>query len=657
MDAKSIGELVLVGNYGDLYLFGPKGLFRVQNQKGASVDRVAPVCASAENPDVSLGRVRVDAEGRDVCYEVISPDTGIKGKLLGLFSKKKEGGGPANQAHNLFHYSHTTNQQVSYPSFPVEKSKEEMFIWNISPKFRYLVVAQPEKKAYHLQVIDTLEELVTAEFELPLTPIRGIWINDEGTLLVDVNNGSEQRIFVVHQQNRKAVKDSFVPPKGYEIQAVGSNYISALFPSSRRLVLFKFDGSVLANVELQPLIEMGATPFFNFNERGDIDILLYQDGALYIQHSDPRSILTDAKRWQFTAREQQISHEETYVRNVTEGHEEERRNVEREHASRQLAASMESDNYFFGNVNTPPPAPAYTPPTSLQMSPPAYEPPPAPPKPTMIPASEIISPAGHMVDRPSTEDEAPRRPELPKIGQPRPNPPPVTEAPARPTLPPVARPSAPPMTEPSARPAPPPVTEPVASPIRPSVPPGTEPEPAPLFSTPEPARAPVAPTPKPAPKVEAPVEPLSFLRGAFLPPPNTEDDDDGTPPPPPVRPPAPVTEAPPPAPEPAAPAIPPPPDPDALPIADLIGIDHDAELERLRMLYIAGELSREEYYRKRTQVEEARRHHATSASPEKAAIPKRLNIEIEPLGPPPAGGPSARPTRRIDFDLGGNSEL
>ena len=60
----------------------------------------------------------------------------------------------------------------------------------------------------------------------------------------------------------------------------------------------------------------------------------------------------------------------------------------------------------------------------------------------------------------------------------------------------------------------------------------------------------------------------------------------------------------------------------------------DTELERLRMTYIAGEISREVYYSRRAELEGLRRGLSGSASTQAGpAGPKRLDLDLEP-GPP-----------------------
>lgn len=68
----------------------------------------------------------------------------------------------------------------------------------------------------------------------------------------------------------------------------------------------------------------------------------------------------------------------------------------------------------------------------------------------------------------------------------------------------------------------------------------------------------------------------------------------------------------------------------------------DAELERLRMTYIAGEISRENYYSRRAELEGLRRGLAGSAGPQTGPVgPKRLDLELG--GSTPAPPPTHQP--------------
>lgn len=128
-----------------------------------------------------------------------------------------------------------------------------------------------------------------------------------------------------------------------------------------------------------------------------------------------------------------------------------------------------------------------------------------------------------------------------------------------------------------------------------------------------------------------------------MPPPDTETDK--------VTPSQPIQ---PPAPPPPPPPIPAPTAPTSTPeFANIAAVD--TELERLRMTYIAGEITRETYYARRADLEAVRRSMATPAGPAGALGPKRLDLDMDNL-PEPAQ--QQRPVlRRKPQDPGLSLEL
>lgn len=154
----------------------------------------------------------------------------------------------------------------------------------------------------------------------------------------------------------------------------------------------------------------------------------------------------------------------------------------------------------------------------------------------------------------------------------------------------------------------------------------------------------------PAPAPATPAPPITRIDPGFLRmggPPSTE----GMPPvtegpgaqelPP--RLPPPSTEAPP-------PTAPPAPEPEVSgAVAGMTAAEIDTELEKLRMIYIAGEIGRDDYYKRRSELEAARKQAVVRAAASSGG-PMRLELDMESLGaaaptPPPPSGER----RRIDL--------
>lgn len=573
-------KLVRVGNQGDLFFMSKKGLFRLKNQRNSVFEVVHPaICSLAVGEEAGrLGKVLVDCDGREVCYEVITPESGIKDRFFKLLGGKRSQT-DSMLAHQVVHFNVTSHKGLNFPATLVDTKREFAFHWAVSPTGRFLVMARPEKKTYHLQLIDVSDESILADFQMSLAVINDIWVNDAGVVMVDVRQVGEEKLIIALPDNR--TRYSFTPPPTYRVLNLGPLHVTVFLESQRHLMMFDYPGNVVVDVDMQPLRELGVEFDFNFNERGDLDVLGWQGGALRIQHSDVKTIAVDAKRWDLTARQVQAEQEQLMVHEATIQHLQERKRLEEVQLSRQLLDAVQTEL-------------------------------PSTPQDSFRPrlGGERVAPPTRLP--PPGASPLPAIPAIPQV-------PGVPNIPAIPGVP-----SAPAMSPPSASGgAPLPPWQLDAGTAVPPPPPPVAPPP----SIPAPPPAPSRPTTPSAPP------PLAFLQGGVpLPAPDTESVEAG----PGLK--QEVTQEPPP--EQSEPAFSSP-------------EDVDQELERLRMTYIAGEISREAYYKRRAELETQRRGLQGPGLP-LASGPKRLDLELGEGSSAPPPRPVLRPK---SLDVGPALEL
>jgi hypothetical protein len=560
MDAALGLDLIRVGNQGDLFFLGKKGLFRLRNDRNAQLEVVNDgLCALARGEEQGkLGKVLVDADGREVCYEVITPEGGLKDRFFKLLGSKASG--EALLAHQVVYFSVGNQRPLNFPATLIDSRREYGFRWSMSPSGRFLVQARPEKKAYHLDVIDVTDESIIADFQMALAPIHDLWVNDAGVMMVDVRQVGEEKLIVALPDG--TTRHAFCPPASYRVLHLGPLHIALFLDAQRRLQIYDYPGRLVSDVDVQPLRQMRIEHHFNFNDRGQIDFLGWQDNHLHIQHADIKSIVVDAKRWNLTARYQQSEAEQDLLREATSAHIEQRKRMEDVQLSRQLMDAVQAQ--------TPRPLAPLPPPAPL----------PAPGSPTSITPPTSV-PWAAALETPSSEPLAP--PSQPVI---------------EPTLPPPNREW---QSVPAAPPPPPPIP------------------PAPRDVSPlPPIGAPTREMDLPLPTRPAKATPFASAP-PHLPPPDTESD----------------------APEKPVPPAPPTPAPSEAAAEFSSMAEVDAELERLRMIYIAGETSRDAYYSRRSELENLRRSF-TSGKEKPGASPRRLDLDldlegetVDPFVPPP----------------------
>lgn len=552
---ESLGlELIRVGNQGDLFFLGKKGLFRLKNDRNAKLEIVNDaLCALARGEEVGrLGQVRVDADGREIFYEVINPEAGIKDRFLKLWGGKA--GGESTLAHQVVNYNLSTQRKDQFPATLLDTRREYAFRWNISPSGRFLVQARPEKKYYHLDVIDISDESIIADFQMALANIHDLWVNDAGVMMVDVRQVGEEKVIIALPDG--VTRHPFSPPPSYRLVHLGPLHVGMILESQRRLHIYDYTGNLVSDVDFQPLRQMGIQFHFNFNDRGQIDILGWHGGALHIQHSDLKSILVDAKRWNLTARQHQADVEQQMVHEVTAQHLEERKRMEDFQLSRQLLDAVQSEIPGLGNQ-------AHLPRLGGERG--------ATPPPTPLPPPIPSIPSVPSIPDATSVSEVPPWMAGLTGAQGTPPPPPLEISPGRVPVPP-----------------PPPPRDRNTPPNLPS---------------------------RPTSGQQQPPQ-LPFLRGSSpLPPPDTENSQ------------RPVSGNLPGLPGPdSAPLVSPP----SAPLPNFANsAEVDAELERLRMTYIAGEITREIYYSRRTELEGLRRGLAGSGgSATPTGGPKRLDLDL-----------------------------
>lgn len=145
-----------------------------------------------------------------------------------------------------------------------------------------------------------------------------------------------------------------------------------------------------------------------------------------------------------------------------------------------------------------------------------------------------------------------------------------------------------------------------------------------------------------APVTELPFEPEGPPE--FLPVPDTESDEGELEVEPPVQKAAPT----------------PPPEPPPAPVREeptRSAQEIDEELERLRMHYIAGEIGREEYYRRKRELEEERNLVADGAEPRVDATPDMLSLDLDTSSPPEPSRPRPSRSRGLPLMQGRRIEL
>ncbi len=571
VDFMTLGHVVRLTDQGELFFQNAQGICRMRNQKTPSAPEIIQsVAANLQQPDHDLVTCHISSQGDNLIYEVTSPEVGLKEKLKGLFSRSS--GGAANLVHSVYFVDLQTQRRMLFAEALVEKSRSHQFMWGASPNSRFVVVLQPSKKSIQVEIND-LSEMSRKSFQLPAdSDVSSVKVTDCGTYLVELrksNLPTDVLLIKTNQKNEPTYQVS--PPRGYNICRLGADFLILHYPKEQRLLHYTFDNVARADIDLRPLTSQQITPFFNVAENGDMNILLWTKGSLYINYSTVKNLIADGKRWHLMARDNALAEEQAYTREVIEQHQEQSRQADSKNLSSYMALDANREDYYFDLPNSNPSnstQQAYSAQDSLRFEQ-------APPLESHPVRFELDLPS----DRPPTPEVPPVKPFVPE--------PPVEQfVPAEPQ------------------------------------------EVRPLSVLLESA--------------QNSVTSLDFLSGTLLATPSTEDDDDDGPPPfiPPDE--ALISKL--------EPVASPPSQEQQVPATETEEVavlpesempfhgDPDLELERLRMLYIAGELSRADYHDKKQTIE------AIKASREGTGETTWDSAETIPSSPI-----EPKKTRRLDF--------
>ncbi|MBI3930211.1 MAG: hypothetical protein HY319_32035 [Armatimonadetes bacterium] len=614
IDDAVAGNLLRIGNNGELFFRGPEGVYRLRKERG-HLEPIEPLSTLARGEEGAyLGAVQVSVEGRDFCYERIAPESRLSDKLFRLL---RSGTGDAKAlGHQLYLYTLGGEKALNFYSALVDPARSDRFLWAISPTFKYLLVSQPDRKGHLLfQVIDILDEAVMAEFEMRVRDITAVMVNDLGTALLEVRRPGDEKLVVSMLNGARHLVG--LPPGSHVIH-LGDDWVAVETRPTPFMIIKGFDDSVRVNADLRPLHELGVDFRICFNERNDIDILSYRDRVLNVQHTDLQSLPTDAKRWQLMARQKQFDDEERVHREASSVQEEQKKRLDTLEKSRLLAATMRTESESMDIA----PEPIYIDAPSLSVipAPVAAESARRFIEPPVAEHPVIPEPAHEMFPEPAQEVFAEPQPPMEQFAEPQP---PVGPSAERQL--PIGQFAEP---QPPAGPIPVPMTEfPQEEGLE-----LPEPEP-PLPNPPPPTQLELPTIRKGGAPAEIPLPERSLddelFRASRVPPPPPTTEPEGL--------------------ELIVPAREP------VPVEDQFSGDIDEELERLRMHYIAGEIGRDEYYSKRAELERARKEGRKPVAPPAASPPPRaLELEVESKEPekdkrpPPSTLPLIR-GRRIDL--------
>ncbi len=331
-----VRETLAVGNNGEVFFRTETGVFvRLPFDRNSQLTKVE-LFRSRPEENVRLGKLRINADGREFCYEKIQPEKRLSEKIFRLLGSKKDEAGAS--AHSLNLLNPRSSEALSFFSATLTHGRDDRFMWEVSPYFIYLVVGQTEKKGLVFQVINIPDKAVTAEFEMQVQDVTRSWINDQGTVMLEVKREEGVTLVIVSNSGKFLLE----PPPNYRILHLGPDWVAFQTMVDPHIIVRRFDNSPVVAADLRPLSKLGVDYRFLINDRGDVDLVTFAEDLLTVHNTDFRNLETDAKRWELLARQAVANEESELARRAIEEHQERANRMAREEKQREMMDEIRS---------------------------------------------------------------------------------------------------------------------------------------------------------------------------------------------------------------------------------------------------------------------------------------------------------------------------
>lgn len=329
-----VRETLAVGNNGEVFFRTETGVFvRLPLDRNAQLTKVE-LFRSRPEENIRLGKLRINADGREFCYEKIQPEKRLSEKIFRLLGSKKDDAGAS--AHSLNLLNPRSAEALSFFSATLTHGRDDRFMWEVSPYFIYLVVGQTEKKGLVFQVINIPDKAVTAEFEMQVQDVTRTWINDQGTVMLEVKREEGVTLVIVSNTGKFLLE----PPPNYRVLHLGTDWVAFQTMVDPHIIVRRFDNSPVVSADLRPLSKLQVDYRFLINDRGDVDLVTFAEDLLTVHNTDFRNLETDARRWELLSRQAVAQEEGQLARKAIEEHQERADRMAREEKQREMMTDI-----------------------------------------------------------------------------------------------------------------------------------------------------------------------------------------------------------------------------------------------------------------------------------------------------------------------------
>lgn len=204
------------------------------------------------------------------------------------------------ETHEIIVYNVLTGEKKKIYECVLDSFRRESFIWNISRDFYSLVAirGKEEKKKYLYDIFISkgLEGFKKCNYQLCDVKIENVFIHNSGIggAIYSYDNKREMAVFVDSGKFFKLALG-----KGHEFLHLSQNNV--VFWSNEEVIVKNFQGELLYRASFHGLSELGFNYRLLFNERDDLDLVLFKGGKIKFFLTELRNLPIESKRWKFLA--------------------------------------------------------------------------------------------------------------------------------------------------------------------------------------------------------------------------------------------------------------------------------------------------------------------------------------------------------------------
>ena len=302
----SVFSILLIANSGLIIAAADDNIIKIPPEANSTPEEIRPLSKKALlETDSVITSIKINTDGTKLCVGIRQRTMDTAEKIKAYFSIP---GIKKRQIRNTIRFIDLRTNEVNdyFENMSPGKSADK-FLWDISPDFFWLVVAEPAHKATKVTLAKVRDSVLQMEETIPEgTEIKSIRVNAAGIVAVETENEVGRQIRIMNED-----KNTIEMKPDWILCALGSNFL-AIRNSTPEIIVKTFDNYTKYYASFTALREMKIPWDIKFLDKDFVNILTFENEEFVLTRTSLNQVAVDAKRWSFIlAREQEAKEQET----------------------------------------------------------------------------------------------------------------------------------------------------------------------------------------------------------------------------------------------------------------------------------------------------------------------------------------------------------